>query len=59
MSLWLTSLFHDEEGATAVEYAVIAAVLAVALVTAFWALGGDLETFFGGITDSIDTTNPN
>lgn len=36
----------DRKGVTAVEYAVIAGVIVVAIAAAFTALGGTLTTFF-------------
>jgi pilus assembly protein Flp/PilA len=34
----------DEKGATAIEYALIAASIGVVLSTTIWALGSDLKT---------------
>jgi pilus assembly protein Flp/PilA len=40
------NLLRDEQGATAIEYGLIAALIAVAAITAMTALGGELsETF--------------
>ena len=36
----------DESGATAIEYGLIAALLAVAIIPALEALGGNLSTLF-------------
>lgn len=58
LSAWVRSFISDEEGATAIEYAIIAAVLVVALVTVFWTLGDELSTFFEGIVTTADTSNP-
>ncbi|HEY7578794.1 MAG TPA: Flp family type IVb pilin [Acetobacteraceae bacterium] len=48
----LNRLRSDRKGVTAVEYAIIAAVLVAALGTAFSALTGDLKDVF----DKIGTT---
>ena len=43
----------DEEGATAIEYGLIAAVLAIVLIVAFNLLGGEISDLFGGIFDGV------
>ena len=42
-----------EKGATAVEYALIVALIAVAIILAVTALGGGIRTAFENITDAI------
>lgn len=48
----LRALYCDRRGVTALEYALIAGVLATVLVTAFTALGGDLS----GALTALGTT---
>lgn len=43
----------DEEGATAIEYAVIAGLIAVAIVTAAGILGTDVSAVFTKISTAI------
>jgi len=43
----------DESGATAIEYGLIAAGIAVAIITAVQALGTSLSTMFNGIATTI------
>lgn len=47
----MTNLFSrfvkDESGATAIEYGLIAALIAVAIITALTTVGGNLDTMFG------------
>lgn len=43
----------DEEGATAIEYGLIAALISVAAIGAMTALGTQLSTLFGTITTSL------
>lgn len=43
----------DESGATAIEYGLIAAGIAVAIITAVSTLGGNLATMFSGIATTI------
>lgn len=47
-------------GATLIEYALIVAALAIAVLVAGLALSGDLTTFFNGVGDQIGdgTTGP-
>jgi pilus assembly protein Flp/PilA len=42
-----------KEGATAVEYALIVAGIAVVIIVAVFALGGQLEIAFNAIKDAI------
>ncbi|WP_198970035.1 Flp family type IVb pilin [Xylophilus sp. ASV27] len=58
MSTFISDLLRDEEGATAIEYALIAGLIAVALVASLTALGTDLSTFFKGIGDKLKTLVP-
>jgi pilus assembly protein Flp/PilA len=43
----------DESGATAIEYGLIAAGIAVAIVVAVQAVGGQLNTLFGTIKTDL------
>ena len=49
----LRVLYGDRRGVTALEYALIAGVLATVLVTAFNALGGDLTAAFAKIGAAV------
>ncbi|PKP89669.1 MAG: Flp family type IVb pilin [Alphaproteobacteria bacterium HGW-Alphaproteobacteria-14] len=51
------NLVRDEQGATAIEYGLIAALIAVAAITAMTALGGNLKTTFETVSDSLETAN--
>lgn len=46
MSL-IKSFLADESGVTAIEYGILAALVAVVLVAGAKTLGGDLNTLFG------------
>lgn len=48
----LARLIKDEKGSTAIEYSLIAAGIAIAILTALNALGGSL----GGLFESVDRT---
>ena len=50
----ITKLFRDEAGATAIEYGLIAALIAVAAITAFTAVGASLDGTFTGISAKLD-----
>ncbi|WP_427172029.1 Flp family type IVb pilin [Arthrobacter sp. 92] len=43
----------EEKGATAVEYGIMVALIAVAIIVAVGLLGGQLNSIFQGITTSI------
>ncbi|WND02652.1 Flp family type IVb pilin [Temperatibacter marinus] len=46
----------SEEGATAIEYGLIAALIAIALITALTNMGDALSTFFGGVETTLEAT---
>ncbi len=48
-------LSNNERGATAVEYALMVALIAVAIIAAVGLLGGGLSTGFTKITTSLAT----
>lgn len=54
----IIKFWRDEEGATAIEYALIAGLMAVGLVAAMGVLTGGLETFFTDLSDFIITKVP-
>lgn len=46
-------LFKEEDGATAIEYGLIAALISVAAIGAMTALGTQLSTLFTTVTTSL------
>jgi pilus assembly protein Flp/PilA len=50
---FLTKLFEDRKGVTALEYGLIAALIAVAIITALGLLGGNLGDAFNNIAERI------
>lgn len=46
---------NDESGATAIEYGLIAALIAVGIIAAATTLGGSLANVFTGIAGELDT----
>jgi pilus assembly protein Flp/PilA len=53
MSKFVTSFLKNESGATAIEYGLIAALIAVAIVAALSALGTQLSTTFTTVTQKL------
>ena len=53
----LISFLKDEEGAFAIEYAIVAALVALAFAVGATALGGGLNTIFQGIGDEVGTAS--
>jgi pilus assembly protein Flp/PilA len=51
-------LFRDEKGATAIEYGLIAALIALALVVGAGTLGTSLDTAFTDIGGDLDAAVP-
>jgi pilus assembly protein Flp/PilA len=54
----LSAMFADENGATAIEYGLIAGLIAVAIIVAVTALGGNLSTGFGNVHDDVSSAMP-
>ncbi|MXO64746.1 Flp family type IVb pilin [Altericroceibacterium endophyticum] len=50
-------LVRDEAGATAIEYGLIAALIAVAAITALNSLGGELNTTFENVGSDLKSAN--
>ena len=48
-----TKLLRDGRGATAIEYGLIAALIAVAAITAMTALGNQLSTTFSNVSNNM------
>lgn len=57
MSTFLQSLRTDETGATAIEYGLIAALIAVAAITALQSLGNELSTTFNNVGTELTEAN--
>lgn len=53
MSKFVTRFMKDESGATAIEYGLIAALIAVVLVGGLGALGTGLNAKFTGIEETV------
>ncbi len=47
-------LIKDEEGATAIEYGLIAGLVSVAAITALGAMGNSLENMFNFVSSELD-----
>jgi pilus assembly protein Flp/PilA len=50
---FFNKLLRDEQGATAIEYGLIAALIAVAAITAMGALGTQLSTTFTEVSTAM------
>ena len=51
------NLVRDEAGATAIEYGLIAALIAVAVMTTVSGLGSQLNTTFSKSSSQLNTAN--
>lgn len=51
------NMLRDEAGATAIEYGLIAALIAVAAITAMQALGNELSTTFNKVNTELAAGN--
>ena len=52
---FIKKLVRNEQGATAIEYGLIAALIAVAAISAMQGLGGQLKTTFNKTSSSMVT----
>lgn len=50
-------LIHAEEGATAIEYSLIAALLSISAIVAISALGVSIQDTFNALSGSVDSAN--
>ena len=49
----LLNCLRDEKGATAIEYGLIAGLIAVVIIAAVTLLGTDIQAVFTGLSDAI------
>jgi pilus assembly protein Flp/PilA len=54
----LSRFKKNESGATAIEYALIAAIVGIGLIAVLTTFSEDLETGFGTLGDKIAVTTP-
>jgi pilus assembly protein Flp/PilA len=50
---FIRKMFKNEEGATAIEYGLIAALIAVAAIAAMQNIGSNLGTTFNAVADNM------
>ena len=58
MSKLFANFVKDESGATAIEYGLIAALIALAIVVGAGALGNSINAQFSGIATTLDNVTP-
>ena len=58
MRNFIKTFANDESGATAIEYGLIAALIAVAIVGTLVAIGPKLEKAFGSVEKGLDKSTP-
>ena len=54
MRKFLSRFFSDESGATAIEYGLIAAGIAVAIITVVSNVGKDVNSTFGSVASGLN-----
>ncbi|HST37134.1 MAG TPA: Flp family type IVb pilin [Allosphingosinicella sp.] len=52
--MFIRKLIRDKKGATAIEYGLIAALIAVAAITAMQGLGGQLSNTFNEVATEME-----
>ena len=58
MKEFFTTFLRDEEGVTAIEYGLIAALIAVVIITAVTSVGTNLNATFNYIANKLDAATP-
>jgi pilus assembly protein Flp/PilA len=54
---FINKLLRNDDGATAIEYGLIAALIAVAAIAAMQGLGGALKTTFNNTSSAMTTAS--
>jgi pilus assembly protein Flp/PilA len=54
----LARFLREEDGVTAIEYGLIAALIAVVIIAAVTAVGGGLSTVFTGVATALGVAIP-
>ena len=57
MSKFFARFAHDESGVTAMEYGMIAALIAVVILAVLQTTGSNLNTTFGSISSALTAAN--
>ena len=55
---FIRKIIKDKKGATAIEYGLIAALIAVAAITAMQGLGTSLNSTFTNVSTAMKGSNP-
>jgi pilus assembly protein Flp/PilA len=58
MKKFIQRLMKNKAGATAIEYGLIASLIAVAIIGATQTLGTDISNTFGDISTGLNSTSP-
>jgi pilus assembly protein Flp/PilA len=53
---YMTSFCYEDEGATAIEYGLIAAFVSIAAIGGFTALGNTLSQIFTSVSNEMNVT---
>ena len=56
--MFIRKLIKDKKGATAIEYVLIASLIAVAAITAMQGLGSSLNSTFTNVSTAMNGSNP-
>jgi pilus assembly protein Flp/PilA len=59
MSKFVTRFLKDESGATAIEYGLIAALIAAVIIVAVTAIGSSLNGQFTNISSAVNSAGSN
>ncbi|HSG33785.1 MAG TPA: Flp family type IVb pilin [Sphingomonadaceae bacterium] len=52
-----TQLLRDQQGATAIEYGLIAALIAITIIVSLRSVGNEVNTTFTTVSSELETAN--
>lgn len=58
LTVGLSRFIQDEEGVTAIEYGLIAALIAIVIIASVTSVGENLEVVFNTIAGALDNATP-
>ena len=55
----LRHVLTDESGATAIEYGLMASLVSIAAMAAFFSMGSSIQEIYGEVADRLEEVNDN
>lgn len=58
MKRFLSTLLHDEKGATAIEYGLIISLVVVAMMASLWQVANTTQAMWTGVSKQVEDSSP-